>query len=149
MKLQKLIKGDTVRCTGDSGFCTPSYEKITHTTYKYDVNTGKQYKIIWLTGGRAFDSRTGNAIYPPLAYYIKPIQSDKLKGGKLDNRKSYLPKQKSALPFSDLPNLTEGLCMHKPKEEYFSKPCLPPGSPQHPKKRSAKSLPRPPESKFN
>lgn len=73
-KLRALVKGDKVCCTGDSSFCQSSTQKIKKLTVKYDEDTGKPYNVIHLAGDRKFDSRTGYAINPPLAYYILPIK---------------------------------------------------------------------------
>ena len=72
-KLKDLKVGDKVHCTGDSGFCDSSDEKIKKVTVQYDEHTGKAYNVIWLSGGRKFDSRDGGAMNPPLAYYILAI----------------------------------------------------------------------------
>ena len=70
MELKDLKVGDTVYCTGDSGFCDSSNEKIKKVTVQYDEHSGKPYNVIWLSGEREFDSRDGGAMNPPLAYYI-------------------------------------------------------------------------------
>jgi hypothetical protein len=60
---------DKVFCTGDSGFCDPSYEKVSKITQKYDEDTGKPYRIIHY-GKQMFDGRDGCAINSPMAYYL-------------------------------------------------------------------------------
>ena len=67
--------GETVICTGDSGFCHSSKTKIIEITIKYDENTGKPYPVYKTKQGDIFDGRTGYAIKPPLAYYIKKINN--------------------------------------------------------------------------
>jgi F0F1-type ATP synthase gamma subunit len=70
-KLKELKIGDSVFCTGDSGFCSYSYEKIKKIEYQYDEKTGKKYKVICLSNNHKFDSRNGLAITEPTGYYIK------------------------------------------------------------------------------
>lgn len=71
MNLKNVKVGDNVIIGGDSGFCAPDYTyKVTEITIKYDENTGEQYNVIHC-GDRLFESRNGQAISPPLAYYIK------------------------------------------------------------------------------
>lgn len=72
IELKNIKAGDFVYCTGDSGFCDPSDEVVKKVTTQYDENSGKPYNIIHLSGGRKFDSRSGNAINPPLSYYLTP-----------------------------------------------------------------------------
>lgn len=69
----KAQVNDKVWCGGDSGFCDSSIETVKEISYKYDENTGVQYSVIHLQGGRKFDSRNGLAINPPMAYYIVDI----------------------------------------------------------------------------
>lgn len=77
LELESLEIGDVVFCTGDSSFCHSSNEEIVNKTKQYDTHNGEPYYVIWLSGNRAFDSRTGNAINAPLAYYIVPIEGKK------------------------------------------------------------------------
>lgn len=77
MELKDLKVGDKVYCTGDSGFCDSSTEKIKKVTVQYDEHNGKPYNVIWLSGERKFDSRDGGAMNPPLAYYIVPLVKKK------------------------------------------------------------------------
>lgn len=72
--LKDLEVGDSVWCGGDSGFCRDSIEKVADITFQYDAMTGKKYKVIGLSGGRKFDSMDGNAMNPPLMYYIQPTE---------------------------------------------------------------------------
>ena len=71
-QLQDLEKGDGVWCGGDNGFCHDGIEKITEVSFKFDEVTGDKYKVIHL-GSKQYDSRNGNPLTPPLAYYIKAI----------------------------------------------------------------------------
>lgn len=71
--LTELVTGDKVWCDGDSSFCDGSTDTIKNIKVKYDENTGEPYNIIILSGDRRFDSRNGNALNPPTAYYITPI----------------------------------------------------------------------------
>lgn len=75
--LKDLKQGDFVYCTGDSSFCDSSYERVIKVTTQYNEHTGKSYKVIWLSGNRKFDSRTGSAMNSPLAYYIEPVSQKK------------------------------------------------------------------------
>ena len=70
IKIKDLEVGDKVWCGGDSGFCTDDVEKVEKIDYKFDKDTGEKYKIIILAGNRQFDSRDGNAINEPTAYYL-------------------------------------------------------------------------------
>lgn len=81
IELDKIKEGDFVYCTGDSGFCTDSTEQVKKVTVQYDQRTGKPYNIIWLEGGRKFDSRTGGAMNSPTAYYLAPTDQIKAKAG--------------------------------------------------------------------
>ena len=69
-ELEDLKVGDIVYCTGDSGFCDSSYEKIKKIKKRFDNKTGDPYQVIVLSGNRRFDGRDGHAINPPYAYYI-------------------------------------------------------------------------------
>jgi hypothetical protein len=71
--LKEITIGDTVITDGDSSFCSRDEEKVINITVKYDENSGEPYNVIWVDGDRAFDSRTGDAINPPLAYYITTV----------------------------------------------------------------------------
>jgi hypothetical protein len=73
IELKNLIIGDKVWCGGDSGFCDNEIETICNIEFKFDENTGEEYKVIVLEGNRKFDSRDGSAITSPTAYYIKSI----------------------------------------------------------------------------
>ena len=52
-----------------TSFGTMSTEIITDIQLKYDQDTGEGYRIICI-GDHHFDSRTGEALTPPLMYYI-------------------------------------------------------------------------------
>ena len=69
-ELKDLEVGDRVLCTGDSSFCDDSTESIKKITTQFDEHSGESYKVLWLEGGRKFDSRDGSAMNPPTAYYI-------------------------------------------------------------------------------
>jgi len=69
--LSELQTGDLVYHDGDSSFCTMSELTVTDIKIKYDPDTGEPYNIIFCKD-LMFDGRTGNAINPPLAYYISP-----------------------------------------------------------------------------
>jgi hypothetical protein len=71
-----LEAGDKVNCGCSSGFCHDSIEVIKKTSFKYDENTGENYKVIHLSENRRFDSRNGEALNPPTAYTIWPINKD-------------------------------------------------------------------------
>lgn len=71
-KLKNLNTGDKVWCGGDSGFCHSDIVLVTGTSFKYDENTGEKYKVIHINKSK-YDSRTGGALNPPWAYYIKAI----------------------------------------------------------------------------
>lgn len=79
IQLDKLKEGDFVYCTGDSGFCTDSTEKVTKVSIQYDSKTGKPFSVIRLSEGRKFDARDGGAMNPPFAYYLVPIDQEKAK----------------------------------------------------------------------
>lgn len=79
IQLDKLKEGDFVYCTGDSGFCTDSTEKVTKVSIQYDSKTGKPFNVIYLSGGRKFDSRHGGAMNSPTAYYLVPTDQEKAK----------------------------------------------------------------------
>jgi hypothetical protein len=70
MNLSTIKVGDIVTCKGDSSFCQSSKEKVIKITIQYDKHTGIPYNVIHLSGNRKFDSRSGSAITPPLAYYV-------------------------------------------------------------------------------
>ena len=72
MKLKDLNIGDKVWHGGDSSFTRDDIRKITKISFKYDENTGEKYKIIHLDNAK-FDSRTGNPLTPPWAYYIQTL----------------------------------------------------------------------------
>ena len=72
--LAEIEVEDKVWRGGDSGFCRSDIETVKDIAYKYDEDTGEKYKVIILAGNRKFDSRTGYAINPPLAYYIRPAK---------------------------------------------------------------------------
>ncbi len=72
--MYKNVKvGDTLRITGDSGFCYPSDEVVTSLEPKYDESTGAKYNVIH-TGTGAYSSLTGGAVKPPKAYYIDYVK---------------------------------------------------------------------------
>ena len=71
--LSKLKKGSKVWCGGDSGFCYNSIVTVKKIIYRYDTITGEKYKVICFDGDHQFDSRTGWAITPPLAYYLQTL----------------------------------------------------------------------------
>lgn len=71
-----VVPGDFVYCTGSSSFCDSSNEKVLRVTIKYDENSGCPYNVIHLDGDRMFDSRNGNALNPPLAYFICPTEQE-------------------------------------------------------------------------
>lgn len=77
-ELKDIKKGDFVYCTGDSGFCTSSINLVTKVTTQYNEYDGTPYKVIW-TGLSKYDARTGNALNPPLAYYIEPTDQEEAK----------------------------------------------------------------------
>jgi hypothetical protein len=79
IEIENVKSGDFVYCTGDSGFCHPSNEKVEKVTVQYDETDGKPYNVIWLSGGRKFDARHGGAMNPPTAYYIIPTEQGKAK----------------------------------------------------------------------
>lgn len=72
--LETLEVGDVVYHDGDSSFCHLSKITVTDIEYKYDPDTGEKYKIICCSKLK-FDGRTGHALNEPLAYYIKPDES--------------------------------------------------------------------------
>jgi hypothetical protein len=74
IKLKDIKAGDFVYCTGMSGFCHDSTEKVIKVTVQYDPKSGKPFSVIHLSGVRKFDSRDGGAMNPPLAYYIEPTE---------------------------------------------------------------------------
>ena len=68
-----LEEGDKVVHTGDYSYCSTKQTTVTRVVQGYDKHSGKPYPIIYI-GEWKFDGRTGNAINPPLAYYIVPVQ---------------------------------------------------------------------------
>lgn len=74
IELKDLEVGNKVWCGGDSGFCYNDIETVEKIQFKFDEDTGEKYKVIVLSGDRKFDSRNGNALNPPLAYYLMPIE---------------------------------------------------------------------------
>ena len=71
IQLKDLEKGNKVCCGGSSGFCYDSIEEVECVSYKFDENTGDKYKVIHLSSKRHFDSRNGQALTPPTAYYLR------------------------------------------------------------------------------
>lgn len=74
IELNDLEKGNKVWCGGNSGFCYDSIEKVVGVSYKFDKNTGVKYKVIHLSSERHFDSRNGQALTPPTAYYLQSCE---------------------------------------------------------------------------
>lgn len=70
IQLEDLDVGNKVWCGGDSGFCHNSIENVAEIDWKFDEDTGEKYKVVVLSGGRKYDSRSGNPMTPPLAYYL-------------------------------------------------------------------------------
>lgn len=83
--LSELKKDDYVYCTGDSGFCQSSIEQVINTSIRFDEMTGAAYTVIHLSGDRLFDSRHGDPITPPLAYYLVPF--DQIEGERIITQK--------------------------------------------------------------
>ena len=79
IEIKNVKAGDFVYCTGDSGFCHKSNEKVEKVTVQYDESNGKPYNVIWLSLGRKFDARHGGAMNPPTAYYLMPTDQEKAK----------------------------------------------------------------------
>lgn len=79
IELRNVKENDFVYCTGDSGFCDPSVEKVKKVTTQYDESDGKPYNVIWLSGDRKFDARNGYAMNPPTAYYLIPTEQQSAK----------------------------------------------------------------------
>jgi hypothetical protein len=75
IELKNLEIGDKVWRGGDTGFCYNDIEIVTNISYKFDEIFMKIYKVIHL-GNSMYDSRTGNAINPPYAYYLKPCKQN-------------------------------------------------------------------------
>ena len=73
IELTNLEIGNKVWCGGDSGFCYDDISEVKNISYKYDENTGEKYKVIH-TSSQIFDSRNGNPLEPPTAYYIKSCE---------------------------------------------------------------------------
>jgi hypothetical protein len=73
IELEDLEVGSKVWCCCYSGFCYNEIENVTHVTFKYDENTGVEYKIIH-TSSQTFDGRDGAALEAPMAYYIQPCE---------------------------------------------------------------------------
>lgn len=74
MKLTDLKVNDKVFCDGYTSFCTPTWETVRKITYQFDEKTGEKYKVIWVDGGRKFDSRDGSAMNSPTMYYLTEIE---------------------------------------------------------------------------
>lgn len=78
-ELKDLEVGDKVWEGGDSGFCYDSISRVKKISFKYDEDTGEQYKRIHLENKddyRVYDSRTGFPLFTPKAYYIKSTDQD-------------------------------------------------------------------------
>lgn len=88
--LEEIKEGDFVYCTGDSGFCSDSTEKVTKVSIQYESKTGKPFNVIYLSGGRKFDSRHGGAMNSGTAYYLVPTDQEKAKAeqNKKDNEEA-------------------------------------------------------------
>ena len=71
--LAKVKAGNKVYIDCDSGFCHGGWELVTRIKIKYDEDTGQQYNVI-CCDDHEFDSRTGDAITPPLAYGIEDVK---------------------------------------------------------------------------
>ena len=83
--LSEHVIGDSVWCGGDSSFCDNSTDKIENIIVQYDNNNGEPYNVIILSGNRRFDSRNGQALTPPMAYYITPLSANTFEqGGKVN-----------------------------------------------------------------
>jgi hypothetical protein len=76
IELKDIEIGNKVWCGGDSGFCDDDIETVENIKWKYDKNTGEKYKVIILSENRKFDSRTGEAMNPPLMYYIEKTEQN-------------------------------------------------------------------------
>lgn len=74
MKLKDLKIGDGVFCHCSSGHGQGGPDNVEKISYKYDENTGDKYAVIHISGNHQFDSRTGDALTPPTAYYIEPYE---------------------------------------------------------------------------
>lgn len=70
IEIKDLVEGNKVWCGGNSGFCDNDVEEVKGIEFKFDEDTGEKYKVIILSGGRKFDSRTGEAMTPPTAYFL-------------------------------------------------------------------------------
>ena len=57
IELEDIEKGHTVWCGGDSGFCSSGYETVKKVSFKFDEDTGEQYKVIHLSESHLFDSK--------------------------------------------------------------------------------------------
>jgi len=86
IELKDIKTNDFVYCTGNSGFCYSSNEKVKKVTVQYDENNGTPYNVIWLSGDRKFDACNGGAMNPPLAYYLLPTDQEiaKIEQDKID-----------------------------------------------------------------
>lgn len=74
--LKDLEAGDRVLCTGNSSFCHDHEDAVKSVQWRYDEYTGEKYKVLVLSGGRQFNSRTGRAINPPLAYNVVSLTEE-------------------------------------------------------------------------
>jgi hypothetical protein len=71
-KLQLLQPGDSVWCGTESMLAPPTFEKVEDIITMADP-TGDLFSGIKLACGQIFDSRTANAVTPPLNYYIMKL----------------------------------------------------------------------------
>ncbi len=69
--LSKIKVGDEIYIDGDSGFCTPHYVIIKSIDVELDPRTMQEFTSITMSDGHKFDSRTGRAMNPPTAYFIR------------------------------------------------------------------------------
>jgi len=74
IELKDVNKGNKVWCGCNSGFCDDSIQQVKEILFKFDEDTGEQYKVIVLSEDHRFDSRNGKAITPPIAYCIMPTE---------------------------------------------------------------------------
>lgn len=81
------IPGQLAYVSGESSFCSSSYEKILNVFDRYDGITGEKYLEIECESG-TYDSRTGNAIDAPTAYSIYHIKNRELEKFKVEVHKT-------------------------------------------------------------
>ena len=70
----KIDVGDTVLVIDMHGNYEDTEEECVDITSEYDSFTKRTFEIIHIEGDREFDSRTGEAITPPLNYRIEVMQ---------------------------------------------------------------------------